>query len=270
LGLTASILSGSRGGWLAVPLLVAALLWQARSELTTRRMGGIAVALVCIVALSNALADGMPTKRTSASVTSVSDYRPAAPASESAASSEGARIEAWRSALHAFEQRPVTGLGWGNLSTHFDREVALGLRNERIANFEHAHNQLLGAAANGGVIGLAMTLLLFIVPLVTFLRALGSGSARRRTLGATGVMVLGAYAVFGLTEAVLENLVPVTVLAVLVAALCSEIDGVPDARRPAGRHAASRPVSVPRPRTFSSTADRRTALFRVRDRRLAR
>ncbi|MGA9277637.1 O-antigen ligase family protein, partial [Ilumatobacter sp.] len=158
--------------------------------------------------------------------TNVSSYTPRAPKAAGAGSSEGARLEAWRSSGSAFQESPVTGIGWGNLGTHFDRDAALGLRNERIATFEHAHNQLIGAAANGGLIGLAAVCALFAVPLLMFGNALRSSSDRQRTLGLTGIIVVGAYATFGLTEAILENLAPLTVLAVIVAALCSELGAV--------------------------------------------
>lgn len=228
LGLTASILSGARGGWLVVPMLVVLLLWQIRGELNSRRVGRLAIGLVGVLAVANILSDGMPTSRASASVTHVSAYTTetsgSTSRSEAAGSSEGARIEAWRSASDAFEEQPLTGIGWGNLGAHFDRDVALGLRNERIAEFDHAHNQLLGAAANGGVIGLATMLALFAVPMISFGRAVRSSDPRRHTLGLTGITVLLSFAVFGLTEATLENLAPVTFLAVVMAALCVEID----------------------------------------------
>ncbi len=224
LGLFASVLSGARGGWLIIPVLAAVLLWSMRPELTPGRLALIGLGFVGVVSVATVMADGMPTSRASAGVANVSVYAAAEPDSESASSSEGARLEAWRSASEAFREHPITGIGWGNLGDRFDRDVELGLRNERIATFEHAHNQLLGAAANGGVIGLAAVTALFLVPLRIFARSLWSRQPREHTLGLCGVVVLVSFAVFGLTEAVLENLAPVTFLAVVVAALCAELD----------------------------------------------
>lgn len=254
LGVTASVLSGSRGGWLAAPLLIALLLWQARGELNLGRIGRLAMGLTCALALANAISDGMPTSRASASVANVSGYQPTSPRSESAGSSEGARIEAWRSSADAFTDRPITGVGWGNLGAHFDRDAALGVRHERIATFDHAHNQLLGAAANGGLVGVLTTLALFAVPFVGFARAMRSGDRRRETLGLTGVAVLGSYATFGLTESVLENLAPVTILAVLVAALCSELDS--SGGEPSDS-AESRVIARPRSAWWNGSESRR-------------
>lgn len=230
LGLMASILSGSRGGWLALPFLVAVLLWQHRAELTAPALAQIGVIFVLALAVLNTLADGMPTSRATASVTNVSGYsesgKPQAVMMVEAAagSSEGARIEAWRSAGTAFRERPISGIGWGNLAARFDLDAELGIRHERIATFDHAHNQLLGAAASGGLIGVAALIALLAVPLRGFAVAAWSNDVRRRGLGASGVIVLGSFAVFGLTESVLENLVPITVFAVLIAALCAELD----------------------------------------------
>jgi O-antigen ligase len=224
LGLFASILSGARGGWLIIPVLAVTLVWYMRSELTPFRVAAVAVGFVGVVSIASVLADGMPTTRASAGVVNVSVYAASEPTAESASSSEGARLEAWRSAGTAFREHPISGIGWGNLGERFARDVELGIRNERIATFEHAHNQLLGAAANGGLIGLAAVTALFLVPFRIFSRSMRSRQMRERTLGLCGVLVLGSFAVFGLTEAVLENLAPVTFLAVIMAALCAELD----------------------------------------------
>jgi len=230
-GLMAGMLSGSRGGWLAVPLMVGLLLWQAHDELTPTRLARAALVMVATVSICNALSDGMLTSRASASVTNVSGYahsKEDPPTDETpvtaAGSSEGARLEAWRSSGTAFRERPISGIGWGNLGTRFDRDAELGHRHERIATFEHAHNQLIGAAASGGAIGVASLLALFVVPLRRFARAARSRDQRLQALGVSGIIVIGSFAVFGLTEAILENLVPVTFLAVVTAALCAELD----------------------------------------------
>ncbi|MGA9276501.1 MAG: hypothetical protein WBV89_06090, partial [Ilumatobacter sp.] len=76
LGLTASILSGARGGWLVVPALIAVLLWQARSELTPVRVACLAIGLVGVIGFADVASGGMPTTRASASVTNVSSYTP--------------------------------------------------------------------------------------------------------------------------------------------------------------------------------------------------
>lgn len=232
LGLVASIMSGSRGGWLALPLILAILAWQVRSELNPLRLGVIALVVLSMASVSTVATGGMPIGRAFASVTNLFGYAHESHAPQAvngrkkpaAGSSEGARLEAWKAAGEAFLEHPVTGIGWGNLGDRFDREAALGHRNERIATFEHAHNQLIGTAASSGVVGVTALLALFGFPLWEFIRAMRSERLRRRTLGAAGVMVLGSFAVFAQTEAILENLVPVAFLAVIVAALFADLD----------------------------------------------
>ncbi len=224
-GVLASTMSGSRGGWVAFPVMVFGVARLHRGWLTPTRLVGVGASLLVVVASATWMSGGMPMNRASASFVNASEYASTTPAGDAAASSEGARIEAWRSAASAFRQHPATGVGWGNLQAEFRADVAAGLRNPRIGTFDHAHNQILGAAANGGLLGLSTMIAIFAVPGWYFRRSQRSDDPRERTLGTIGLMVVASFAIFGLTEAIFESLVPVTCFAVLVSALASQLGG---------------------------------------------
>jgi O-antigen ligase len=174
-------------------------------------------------ALAVVLTGGMPLQRAADAIGDVRGYAGAAPFESASGTTIGARLEAWRSAIGAFVQRPVLGVGWGNLQEHFRLDVARGDRHPRIAEFTHAHQQGLGALASGGVVGLAMLTALLAIPGRFFARAWSSADDVDRTVGLTGLLVIAAYVVFGLTEAIFESVVPLAFYAVSVGALVSQL-----------------------------------------------
>lgn len=224
LGLLASLLSGARGGWVAIPMLAALLVIHHRGALSTMQMRRAIAVTAGVALLAVVIADGMPIVRAADAFDDVRRYVGAAPSESAAGTTLGARIEAWRSAVGAFVDRPLVGIGWGNLQDHFRADVAGGARHPRIAEFTHAHNQGIGALANGGLLGLGALAALLAVPARSFARAWASSDDTDRTVGLTGLCVVVAYLVFGFSEAVFESVVPLSFFAVSVAALTSQLD----------------------------------------------
>jgi O-antigen ligase len=223
LGLLASFLSGSRGGWLAVPLFAVLLAVQFRRYLGHRqwiRWSGLATAVAAFVAW---FAHGVLRERVGEAVTEIAHYVGAAPRDPAAGTSIGARFEVWRSALDAFRQRPVTGVGWGNLARFFDVQAYAGHRNPRIATFEHAHHQFLGSLASAGIIGAATFVAVLAVPAMWFWHAAGGKTDRECALGTSGLIVVGGFAITGLTEAMFESFVPIAFYSVVVAAIATQL-----------------------------------------------
>lgn len=223
-GVFASFLSGSRGGWIAVPALALVVAYQYRRRLDPSRWRRSLVGGVAAVVGVAWLARGVLSARIAAGYAEISQYRGAAPRDPAAGTSIGARIESWRAAWAAFWERPVTGIGWGNLSSFFDVQAYSGFRNPRIATFEHAHHQLLSSLASSGLIGMVAFVAVGAVPACWFVRAWRSDDARQQALGASGLVVVIGFAISGLTEAVLENFVAVVAYAVMIAALAGQLE----------------------------------------------
>lgn len=261
-GLLASFLSGSRGGWLAVPLFAVLLAVQLRRYLgRTRwiRSLGLATGVAALMAWS---VRGILRERIGEAVTEFARYLVAGPRDPAAGTSIGARFEAWRSALDAFQQRPFTGVGWGNLAGFFDAQAYAGQRNPRIATFEHAHHQLLGSLASAGIIGAAAFVAVLAVPGVWFWRAACATNDRESALGTSGLIVVGGFAIAGLTEAMFENFVPITFYGVVVVAIASQLP-TDTVRRP-GIPSVEHDRSGPRPRSLAAPAVLSTASLEPR------
>lgn len=240
-GAVASLLSGSRGGWLAIAPAAIILLWyRPRStggpgssrwpSIALRRDHVVRAAVAATVLIAvTAVAGGMPFDRLDAGVDDITGYvageaaTPGVRPVDPAGTTIGARFEAWRAAADAVADHPILGIGWGNLQSHFERQVVTEGRHHRIAEFTHAHQQVLGAWASSGIVGAAAFVAVVVVPARHFRRAARSTDHEQRAIGAAGLVVVASFVVFGLTEAIFENLVPVVFYAVTVGLLSAQL-----------------------------------------------
>lgn len=226
----ASVLSAARGGWLAMPILVGVALVERRRQGQPLHLARLAVGAVALLALAVTIGGGVPVQRLVATVGDVTHYVGAEPPSAPTGTSVGARFEAWRAAAGAFAERPALGIGWGNVQHAFAEQVASGERHPRIATFTHAHHQLLGTLASGGVVGAAALVALLAFPFRWCWRVWRRppDTTNTSTTAAAGIMVVGSVAVFGLTEAILDNVVALGVFGVLTAWLLHVLDDARD------------------------------------------
>jgi O-antigen ligase len=118
------------------------------------------------------------------------------------------RLEMWHTAVHAFRDHPLVGVGIDQFGAYIRQQVALGQANPAIAKYNHPHNEYLEAAATGGVPGLIVVILLFAVPLWYFVRhALYAGDSGI-ILAMAGVALVAMYILCALTDNVFYRAMP--------------------------------------------------------------
>ncbi|MBF8223920.1 O-antigen ligase family protein [Halomonas sp. 328] len=200
-GLLASLLSGSRGGWLVAPLMLLVLYWAEGRRLPRRMQLGLVMAVLIAGAISYTLPELGVQQRVHTATDNVANYL----SGENRDTSVGLRFQMWGAAGELFQQRPL--FGWGE---HGYREAMaeMAVRGEiapRVAEFHHAHNEWIDAAAKRGIIGITALLCLYLVPLVAFARRLNAPSPACRALAAAGSLLPIAYLGFGATQAFLEH-----------------------------------------------------------------
>ncbi len=222
-GVFASMLSASRGGWLAIAPLLALVSWHHRRDAGARQAAAVFACLLLAVVGAD-LAGGRAIARVEAAVQEVHEYRDAPAASAAHATSVGTRLDMWQASVSAFVDRPVTGLGWGNLQEYFTEEAARGDITAEASTKHHAHNQYLSAMANGGALGLLALLALLAVPGGWFRAAMRDLDPERRAIGAAGLVVVISYGAFAMTEGIFERLLPISVFAVVIAMLAERLD----------------------------------------------
>ncbi|WP_318436117.1 O-antigen ligase family protein [Photobacterium leiognathi] len=167
LGIYASFLSGSRGGWVFLPIAIVYLAVSNRQFITKK------IALISIVILGAAVfsigQNKEITSRLDAATYQIIQYQKG----HDENSSLGTRFELWKSAIYTTEQHPIIGAGYHGREILREKWAHEGLVNAQvIKNFldSHSHNQFLEDLSVRGIIGLVALLAIFIIPLGIFIK----------------------------------------------------------------------------------------------------
>ncbi|WP_244516251.1 O-antigen ligase family protein [Halomonas daqiaonensis] len=160
-GLLGSLLSGTRGGWIAMPFLMLlghrAAAGLMPSNVRHCILGGVVVMLMVVLLIPQTGVSG----RIGLAVDNVQQYWQ----DESRGTSVGLRLEMWRAGYALFLERPLTGWGEGHLEAARDALVEQGARHPGIRQHDQLHSDLIDTAARRGLVGLSVLLLLYLVPL---------------------------------------------------------------------------------------------------------
>ncbi|HTJ92719.1 MAG TPA: O-antigen ligase family protein [Pararobbsia sp.] len=218
-GVYASYLSGTRGGWLAIPVFIVLLGFQ-YGWFAHKKRTFIAVIAV-IIGVAVALSNERVAHRIDAAMTDLTQMQQG-----NEDTSVGLRLQLWAASAKLFAQHPVYGVGKGRLVFALDDMARHGQANAQIVN-ERAHSDFFSTLAEMGAIGVACLLLLYYGLTVYFWRHARSADATIRTAAYSGLAVSTSTIIFGLT---IDVLVPIMVI-VLVALLSAVFLAVIDARQ---------------------------------------
>lgn len=198
-GAQASILSGSKGGWPILLILIATILVVAlrRGKLRDRLV--VVGMTIAVVAATLAFA---PTQMMRDRIISGLDgglhwFRSGGEVTEGSVS---IRFELWSAGLQIFTENPVFGAGneektarWTALAKAEDKAATLGTLNTT-----SAHNDLIETLAQGGLIGLAGHAAAFLGAWLAFWRLRAHPEPAVAALAGMGLFVIISFLIFGL------------------------------------------------------------------------
>lgn len=194
-GILGSLLSGSRGGWVGLPLVLL-VLYRAYSDFVSARVKAAGIALlVAAAAVVYSVPQFGVQARVNLAVSDVQHYLQG-----NSDSSLGGRFEMWKGASQLFLQKPVFGWGDINYKPAMRELVSQGKAHPIVSDFGHAHNEILDNAAKRGMIGVLALLALYLVPLRLFAAGLRSPDMTVRSLATAGTLLPVAYIDFGLSQ----------------------------------------------------------------------
>ncbi|WP_108444421.1 O-antigen ligase family protein [Halomonas denitrificans] len=204
-GSMASLLSGTRGGWVAAPVL-ATLIWVAWCSMPDHQVRQwrpriwlfVSLVLLSLVGISLV---SVPAHRLVAAVEQLQAYWLLGERSGSV----GARLEMWRGGLMLFSERPVTGWGEAGLQPARDILVKRGELYQGVSRFTQLHSDAIDTAARRGLVGFFSLMALYGVPLAMFWRCRKDPDPRVRLVAISGVMIVMAFIVFGLSQSMLRD-----------------------------------------------------------------
>lgn len=204
----ASLASGSRGGWLVAPVLVALVWWldrqgssPARRDAPRGRVPRWAKAALGALLLCLAAALLPPVQqRVNEAVSEVQAFR----TQGQSMTSVGHRLAHWQLAWRLGLERPW--LGWGQVDYEARKHAAVvaGETPPVVEQFNHAHNEWLDMFAKRGLVGVLALAAFLAIPGACYARALrqpaGDGLEVRERAALCGLVLVVGFAGFGLTQ----------------------------------------------------------------------
>jgi len=215
-GLYASYVSGSRGGWIAIPLLV----WVAASRRRWLVSVRARIAFGCVLVASAAAfaSTSLVRERIEAIGSDVQQMNEG-----NLDTSMGLRLDLWRASAKLYLHHPLIGVGRGSLEASLRTLADKGEAPRAIVN-GRAHSEFFSALAETGTLGVAALLLLYIGTILPFWRARRSDDPDIATAANMGVGLVGGTILFGLTIDVLTLVMNAAFFALSAATLLGWIE----------------------------------------------
>ncbi len=201
-GLAASVWSQTRGGWLAVVLIFVWILANVTKQWASLKRGAAALVMFALLAVPTLQPDGVVQSRIGVAVTEFNAFFETGKQDTSV----GARLAMWQLGVQGVVQSPIFGQGnKGWLQTR-DAALANGRLSSFSAGFTHLHNEYLNVAFKRGLVGLALYLAMFLVPMLFFFRPyLQDSRPDVRALAMAGMVTPMMFMDFGLTQTFLSH-----------------------------------------------------------------
>lgn len=220
-GLLASLLSGSKGGWLSlltILLTVAYLIAERWSTVKKRLFASICVGVLFLVAFmmpSHVVKDRL-----------VSGWNGGIHWIKTGEVTEGSvsiRFEMWTLSWEIFTEKIWAGHGSNGVRERWQSLISEGKYDPQLKEIFTSDNELLGSLVSGGAIGTAGLLLVYVGIWAGFWRWRKHADSQVRSYALMGLILIPLYLEFGLSVAVLGTGIFRTVLVTFSVVLLSLI-----------------------------------------------
>jgi O-antigen ligase len=197
-GLAASILTGTRGGWIA--LVLAGLVLAPRVRMIdSRALKGLMAAGVLLLGTSWFVPALGVQQRFAEGVRDAETWYEGG----SVWTNVGTRLELWKGAAMLIAEKPLLGRDFDAARTRLAEFAQQGRLDPLVLELPHLHNDGLQALATGGAVGFVLWAGILVMPLAFFLRRLGRDARAPQFAPAlAGTFVVLGYMGFGLTEVI--------------------------------------------------------------------
>jgi O-antigen ligase len=196
------IASGSRGSWVAIPLLVVIFCTAFLSKKNVYWIFGVLIAFAIIIGTLFANPDSLLRTRYEAAVSDITQFE----SYNNSDTSVGARFTMWQGALMSLAQNPITGWNLEEYSKGLQKMVDAETLSPVAVGFnDNLHNNYLQAWVFQGIAGLIILLALYLFPLWHFCQRLRHKDITTRVLAFCGATLISSYMCFSLTQVILRR-----------------------------------------------------------------
>lgn len=218
--LLASLLSGSRGGWVALLFVIFPLVRYRRA--ISRRLV-LYGALLALVLLAGAIA--VPATGVAARLAQGHEEIARYFALGDVTTSIGIRLELWKASWLMFIDHPLLGVGRDQFAQALQDLAAQGrIHRGPALEYGSSHNDALYFLATGGLLDFACLLLIYLGPLLYFLSVLERPAPDGtqpcpKPVAVAGLLLVLSFIAFGLTDVMFWLMAPTVFYAVMVCVL---------------------------------------------------
>lgn len=194
-----SLLSGSKGGWIALALGVVVGIWRFLKILNTTPIARGTILASLLIATTYLAPDHVSSRIDSGIKGGITWFK----TGNVTEGSVSARLEMWTHALMAFQQSPWIGLSQQELEDLRIEGVERGFLQPQILSLpKTADNEFLGALSTRGIFGLIVSILSFIVPIFIFRSFRNANDPLIRDLSLVGQIMPLIFIEFGLSVSI--------------------------------------------------------------------
>ena len=219
-GLAVSILSGARGGWIAIPVFVGIyIIFYTRGKLYNKiALSSLLLGVIGLAGYFSVEAIHQGLWSIYSDVTSFS--------AGNVDTSQGGRLQLWKAAVYLIAENPLFGVGADGFKNAMDGLSASGFITPYAASAGkgEVHNEILAHTVRHGIFGLFSILAIYFIPFFLFLRATKSGNPQQIGAAIMGMCVTLGFFVFGLSVEIFNLKMTAAfyslTVAVLLAATC--------------------------------------------------
>ena len=196
----ASLMSGSKGGWLGLVTVYGLGVhryWKEFGRQSPLMVAAAILALVCVIGFA------MPSHvfdRLSSGYMGGYSWLAQGDVTEGSVSF---RLELWRLAWHAFLESPLIGVSSAEIFSRMKVLTETGVLNQpSLLQNPTIDSQFFGDLAQGGVIGLSSTAVMLLCPIIAFARFTRSDNPAIQQLALVAVWICVLFTEFGLSASI--------------------------------------------------------------------
>lgn len=201
-GLAASVWSQTRGGWLAVVLIFVWIVANATKEWAPFKRASLVLVMLLVLAIPALQPNGVVQSRIKVAVSEFNAFFDHGQQDTSV----GARFAMWSVAIDEIGHSPFFGHGNQGWIDTRDKAIEEGRLSSFSKGFAHLHNEYLNVTFKRGLVGLALYLAVYLVPMLMFFKPyLQDASLDVRALAIAGMVIPMMFMDFGLTQTFLSH-----------------------------------------------------------------
>jgi len=201
-GIFTSVASGTRGGWVAIPVFIL-IYWRffgSGNKLFSYMVAMIVVVVMPLMAyfvpaISDRLALGISEAQTFIFRTSLWTIG-------ESSTSIGIRLDMWAAGIDAFRSAPLFGLGFTGFNEFLHQRIEMGLTHPdlMVLGFKHLHCEIVTTAAKIGLMGLLALAILWVGGVRWFLPDIAKKGSNGKVFRVMGLITFTAMIAYSMTD----------------------------------------------------------------------